>query len=141
MAYGVKSVSERESSVDFRGGGLLVLKALAYIRQHAPSNAVATSEVARHCRVSRRLLEVRFRQILNRTVHDEIEEMRLRLVCNMLCETKLTVGDIVRKAGFSSLSYLCALFRKKFGCTMRTYRQSNGKLFPSAKHSGCKVQK
>ena len=125
MSYGVKSISERESSIDFSGGGLLVSTARKYIQQHAASRAVTLQEVADHCRVSRRLLEVRFRQILNRTVHDEIEASRLDSVCTMLCETKLTIGDIVRKTGFSSLSYLCALFRRKFGCTMRDYRAQN----------------
>ena len=125
MSYGVKSVSERESSIDFSGGGLLVSTARKYIQQHAASRAAATQEVADHCRVSRRLLEVRFRQLLNHTIHDEIDMIRLESVCTMLCETRLTIGDIVRKTGFSSLSYLCALFRRKFGCTMREYRANH----------------
>ena len=125
MSYGVKSVSDRGSSIDFSGGGLLVSTARKYIQQHAASRAVATQEVADHCRVSRRLLEVRFRQLLNHTIHDEIDMIRLESVCTMLCETRLTIGDIVRKTGFSSLSYLCALFRRKFGCTMREYRANH----------------
>ena len=123
MTYGVKAVSERESSIDFSGSGLLVSIARKYIQQHATSQ-VTVPDVANHCRVSRRLLEIRFKQILNHTVHDEIEKIRLNSVCTMLRETKLTIGDIVRKTGFSSMSYLCALFHKKFGCAMRTYRQN-----------------
>ncbi len=61
---------------------------------------------------------------MERTVHNEIANVRLDAVCAMLAETNLTIGDIVRKTGFSSLSYLCSLFLQKFGCTMRTYRQA-----------------
>ena len=104
------------------GSNPTISTARKYIRKHAPTRDVAVSEVADHCRVSLRLLEVRFRQILNHTVHDEIEASRLDSVCTMLSETKLTIGDIVRKTGFSSISYLCAIFRRKFGCTMRDYR-------------------
>ena len=122
LTYGVKAVNERESSIDFRSGGLLVSTAREYIRQHATSQ-VSVSEVASHSRVSRRLLEIRFRQILGCTVHDEIERIRIESVRTMLRETSLPIKEIARRTGFSSSSYLCYLFLRKFGCTMRAYRQ------------------
>ena len=123
MYYGVKSITERESTTDFRGGGLLVSMACEYIRNKATSR-ISVQDVALHCHVSRRLLELRFNQILEHTVHDEIEMVRLRTVCAKLRETRLPIGDISRLSGFSSHAYLCTLFQKKFGCTMRTYRMS-----------------
>ena len=123
MVYGVKSVTERESSVDFRGGGLLVSTASEYIRQHATTR-LSVQDIADFCHVSRRLLELRFRQILEHSVHDEIEQVRLRTVCTKLRETRIPLNEIVRQSGFSSLAYLCALFQRKFGCTMRSYRTS-----------------
>ncbi len=134
MKYGVKGISERESSIDFRGGGLLVSIARKYIRQNA-NTPITVQDVADHCHVSRRLLELRFREIMERTVHNEIANVRLDAVCAMLAETNLTIGDIVRKTGFSSLSYLCSLFLQKFGCTMRAYRQSC-KLSPRCRRQG-----
>ena len=121
MTYGVRSVSERESTMDFRGGGLLVSTACEYIRSYA-SDAPSVQDVANHCRVSRRLLELRFREINECSVREEIERTRLKKVCTLLRETKIPLGEIARRTGYASQPNLCALFRKRFGCSMRDFR-------------------
>ena len=121
MTYGVRGVSERESTMDFRGGGLLVSTACEYIRSHA-SDAPSVQDVANHCRVSRRLLELRFREINECSVREEIERTRLKKVCTLLRETKIPLNEIARRTGYASPPNLCALFRKRFGCSMREFR-------------------
>lgn len=121
MTYAVKSVSERESTMDFRGGGLLVSTACEYIRSHAV-NAITVQSVANHCRVSRRLLELRFREINECTVREEIERARLKKVCSLLRETRIPISEIAHRSGFSSQTNLAALFRKRFNCSMRDFR-------------------
>ena len=123
LTYGVKNVSERESTMDFRGGGLLVSTACEYIRSHA-SDAPSVQDVASHCRVSRRLLELRFREINECSVREEIERTRLKKVCTLLRETKIPLGEIARRTGYASHPNLCALFQKRFGCSMRSFRNN-----------------
>jgi len=129
MTYGIVTITERESTTDLHGGGLLVSTACEYIRLHAATR-MSVPQVADFCKVSQRLLELRFREILGRNIRAEIERIRLRSVCSLLQGTNLPLNDVCRRAGFSAPAYLCTLFKKKFGCTMREYR-SNTATWPT----------
>ncbi|OQC23407.1 MAG: HTH-type transcriptional activator RhaS [Verrucomicrobia bacterium ADurb.Bin070] len=50
--------------------------------------------------------------------------MRLERVCTLLRETNRQIGEIVHACGFDSESHVSALFRRRFGCTMRDYRKT-----------------
>jgi transcriptional regulator GlxA family with amidase domain len=80
--------------------------------------------VARHVSASRRLIEIRFRDSLGHTILDEIQRVRLERVCTLLRETNRQIGEIVHACGFDSESHVSALFRRRFGCTMRDYRKT-----------------
>jgi AraC-like DNA-binding protein len=80
--------------------------------------------VAEKLNVSRRLLEMRFRDVLGTGVSEELRRVRLESVCRQLRSTNLSIGEISAKSGFSSSSHLNALFRKTYGMTMRDWRNS-----------------
>ena len=121
MTYGIRDIVERASTVDLRGGGLLVSMATAFIRLNA-MRPITVGDVAGHGRVSLRLLELRFKAILNHGVRDEIENVRLENVKQMLRETGLSIKEIGYHCGFPSPAGLCAVFKRKFGKSPQVWR-------------------
>ena len=142
MTYGIRDIVERASTRDLRGGGLLVSMATAFIRLNA-MRSIKVNDVASHCRVSLRLLELRFKAILNHGVRDEIENVRLTNVKQMLHETDLSIKEIGYRCGFQSPACLCTVFKRKFGKSPQVWRstvalcphshleQSTGRIFTS----------
>lgn len=98
-----------------------VAGALAFIHQ-TKGRGITVNDIAQHVAVSRRYLEVRFRQELNRTILQEIQRVRLDNAKNLLESTDYSVSKIADLAGLSSASYLIQLFRQQLDTTPAQYR-------------------
>ena len=125
LEYGVKTIVERASTCDLRGGGRIVATACEFIRIHAGED-IAVADIAKALNVSRRTLELRFSEILGRGVGETLCRERLDRVSRLLRETDRTVLDICFDSGFKSPSYLKALFKKTYGMTMSEWRGRGG---------------
>lgn len=101
----------------------LVREALSFIQLNALS-PIGVPEIVKHSGVSRRLLEQRFRRIMQRTMQDELRRTRLKRVRILLTETNLSITAIAKACGFADKSYLGKVFRKAYGITMTRYRAS-----------------
>ena len=99
----------------------VVARALEFIWLNA-QNPIGVPEIVRHAGVSRRLLEMRFRKALARTIQEELQRTRLKRVTTLLAETNLSVSAIAKTCGFTSKSYLGRVFRHTFHTTMTRYR-------------------
>lgn len=119
--YGVRSIAERASTQDIRGGGRLVGLAREYIRQHA-TEPITAAQIAKELNVSPRTLERRFCEILHCGVAKTLRDYRLECACALLRETDRTINDISCNVGFDSPNHLKAAFKKAFGMTMSDYR-------------------
>lgn len=108
LKYGVRAIVERTSTVDLRGGGRLVSLANSYLRQNFRSR-LSISDLAKSLNVSRRLLEIRYREIMGRTVHEEWSRLRLEEAKRLL-SARLPVESVFERCGFSTV----AAFRKAF---------------------------
>lgn len=121
--YHVKATVMRSSLGHAGTGGKLVQRAMELIRDHALEyRGVGT--YAAQLKVSRRLLDRRFRQITGRSILDVVQETRLENVCSLLRSTQLPISEICKTVAFGSGTYLLRLFRDKMGMTMRAYRKS-----------------
>ena len=80
------------------------------------------SEIARLCHVSRRLLEVRFRETLHRTPREELERIRLHAARRLLLQTDRNLDEIAERTGFSHAGLLISRFRALFGETPGKFR-------------------
>lgn len=101
-----------------------IVQALSYIRQHA-SNQITVNDVARACHLSRRGLEQRFREKLDRTPGGEIRRVRLENVQQLLLDTQDSIASIAFQYGFASGASLCQSFQKQFGQSPGQYRQTH----------------
>jgi len=100
-----------------------ISKALQLIRDHGCTE-LSVDDVARHCGLSRSVLQRRFRKLLNHTVHQEIINVRVKRACQLLAETDLTLIDIAEKAGFKHQEYMGVVFRKHLGMTPAHFRRN-----------------
>ena len=101
----------------------LMAKAMAFI-QESLGTRITVADVARHLNVSRRLLEMKARKSIGRTVCDEIQRLRLNRARNLLRNTKMTVSEIAAECGFYDPSHLGLWFRKTFRLTPTAFRAS-----------------
>ncbi len=122
----VKKVVSRESTADPSPAGKLVQKAVTFVDRHA-TDGICVGDVAHHLKCSRRLADLRFRELQKRTILDAITERRLEEVKRLLAETDDTIEVIAGKCGYKSASHLMSLFRKRFSMTMRDFRRTAAK--------------
>lgn len=97
--------------------------ALEFIREHSMTG-IAVSDVAEFCHVSRRSLEQRFRDKLNRSPGEEIRRMRLEHVQRLLLDTEKNIATIAFETGFASGASLSQAFQKHFAQSPNTFRLS-----------------
>ena len=126
LVCGMNGITERGSTQNLRGAARLVSLACEYIAKNAcRSGGINQFDVAQHLGVSVRTLQLRFQEAMFAdSILNEIQRVQLENVCRMLTTTKRTIKDITFASGFGSLSRLKAIFVKKFGMSMREYRNA-----------------
>ena len=120
--YGVLRTEERMSTQNVTGAHLRVAKALAIIRAEA-ARGIRAADIAARLGISTRLLEMTFRKTLGRSVREELLDFRLTQAKRLLKTTSKGVAEIAAASGFRTPSALKAIFRKKFGCSLRDCRR------------------
>ncbi len=101
-----------------------VAQALRLIREHA-TVGIDVDTIARQVGLSRSVLQRRFRQHLDHTVHDEILAARTRRACQLLAETDLPIAEIALRCGFNHQEYLGHVLRARLQTTPLRYRKQH----------------
>ena len=99
-----------------------VAEAVRFIRRNA-KRSLQVNEVAEAAALSRRVLEKRFRLILNRSVHEEIKRVRINLLTEMLTQTDMSISEITAEMGFPGAEHVARYFRKVKGMSLIDYRK------------------
>jgi len=99
-----------------------ISEALQYIRRHAHAN-IRVTDVLKTLSLSRRSLEHRFKKLVGRTPHEEIQRVRLNSVKRLLSETELSIAAIAERSGYEHGEYMTAVFRRVTGLTPSEYRR------------------
>ena len=126
--FGVRGIVERISTSDPNEAGRMVGRAQEFIRENAMTAGLTVGDVAKASGASIRLLQKNFRAVTGVTVSETIQNARLRRVCSLLSETSTPIGRIAELCGFGDDAHLKKLFRRRFRCTMRDWR--NGRRQP-----------
>lgn len=120
-AYGISEIFARESTAIANRNGKIVQRIDEIInRDFATIDSIA--KIARDLNASRRLIDLRYRQVKGISIHDAILNRRLERVKVLLKETSLSTDEIAANCGFSSETYLMRVFRQHYGITLRNYR-------------------
>jgi len=100
-----------------------VAQAVMLIRDRA-CDGLRVAEVLRRACLSRTALELRFKRILGRTVHQEIQRVRVERVEQLLTTTDMPLKQIASYAGYRYHEYMMRAFRQATGKTPSQYRKS-----------------
>ena len=119
----IKEVVRRESTCELSSAGRLVQKAVVYIDRHA-LEGIGVEDVVRHLKCSRRLADLRFRELQKRSILQAITERRLDEVKRRLRETREKMDSIAAACGYSNPNYLKNLFKKRFAMSMGAFRRA-----------------
>jgi LacI family transcriptional regulator len=99
-----------------------VAAALHFLHDRA-AEPIGVGDLVKHLMISRRGLEIRFRKVVGRTIHEELQRVRLERARRLLLETDLAVPGVAEASGFASASYLAQVFRRAFGITPARFRR------------------
>ena len=100
----------------------IVAEAVRFIREYA-CDEIGVDDVVNHVRISRSVLQRKFRQELARSIYDEIMQVRLSYAQRLLAESDLSIGIVADKSGFGSQEYMTDVFRRKLGNPPAKYRK------------------
>jgi LacI family transcriptional regulator len=101
---------------------LPVAKALRFIADRYTDRLLSVNDVTHASGISRRPLEILFRQELRRTINAEIIRVRLARATELLSSTEQSVQHIADAVGFTRPNHLCRIFRQRFAMTPTQYR-------------------
>ena len=121
LFVGVKQIVRRESTAELSHAGKLVQRALVYIRKNA-LKGISVGDVAEHLHISRRLADLRFRELQGTTIGETIISVRLEEVKRLLRETNEPIDTIAARCGYENPNYLKNLFKRRFAMPMREFR-------------------
>ena len=119
--FGPLLVERRKSTRGYGRRASFVPEAVETIRREACEGLTAAALIARSP-VSKRLFNLRFREAMGHTVHDEIEHVRLERVFSLLADTELPLGVIADMCGFGSAVELRQIFKARTGLSMTAWR-------------------
>ncbi len=91
-----------------------VKRALQYIEDNIDKK-LRIQTIADHCRVSRRTLEISFRNSRSCSIGDYIRQSKIHLAAESLLTTSQTIGQISARLGYSSLSTFSRDFSAHYG--------------------------
>ena len=121
---GVTRIVERESTRPPVPAAHLIKRALKFISENAVKG-IGPKDVAAHLGISRTLLDLRFREMETKTVGEFITERRLAILSAMLKKSKIPAVRLTKECGFGNINHAKAVFKKRFGMTMREWRRRN----------------
>lgn len=117
-------IVERESAQPVQPATVLVDRAVSFISANA-CRGIGVPDVVRHTCVSRSLLDLRFRQLRGRSIHQEILDVRFARLTDLLRVSTSSIGLLASECGFNDTDNLMRQFKRRYGCTMRTWRTQN----------------
>ena len=119
-----KKVVERETTQPVTSSAHLVGKVLAYINANA-TKGVGVRDVVRELGCSRRLADLRFREIAGTTMLKALTARRMKELKRLLRETDIPIRQAAERSGFTCLKRLERLFRSEEGISMREWRANH----------------
>ena len=127
-----KNFLSQRSRLGVRGGNRQVIEdTLEYIRNNLTTEMDITL-LAHRASFSRIYFHKLFKASTGRTIHQYIEEQRIKKAINLMISTDMTLSQVAYECGFSSQSYFCYAFKRNTGKTPRTYAKEIANQYNNA---------
>ena len=99
-----------------------ILTVLNYIHRNL-SKPLNVDDLVALVPLSRRLLEIRFRQATRQSIHQYISTLRMERFAQLLQATSDPVSDVATQVGIDNIKNLSRQFKLAKGCTPQEYRK------------------
>ena len=103
-----------------KGNYDVTMKVINYIKENISSD-LTLEKVAKYAGFSPIHFHNYFKSSTGRTLHEYVEEQRIKKAVNLLITTDYTLSEIAYECGFSSQSYFSFAFKRKMNKTPREY--------------------
>ncbi len=101
-----------------------ILTALKYIHQNL-ANSISVKDIVKQVPLSRRLLEIRFRQATGQSIYQYMSDLRIERFSQLLLASDAPIADLAMEVGFPDSKNLARQFKVWKGCTPLEYRKKN----------------
>lgn len=118
------SVISNASSDIFATKDKYILQVLDFIK-HNINRSINVKDILSQVPLSRRLLEMRFKEATGTSVYHYIIECRIDHFASLLETTNLAICDIIAQLGINNYGSFSQLFKAKKSCTPHCYRNRN----------------
>ena len=115
-----RGVIQRASTGHEQVHDRVIATALSYLRKNYLS-PIGVAEIVAAVGVSRRVLEMRFRQVLNRGIHEELTRLRIEEAKRQISNQDASITVIAEACGFSSIHYFSTAFKRETGVSPKRY--------------------
>ena len=115
----------RKSTEKYNITNEYILQVVHYIEKHFTSE-INIEELTRLVPLSRRNLEVKFKNEMGTTIYQFILNCRIDYFTHLLLTTNRPLFDLSIDAGFSDYKNISRLFKRMKGCTPLEYREKFG---------------
>ena len=88
-------------------------------REFDVADAIAGSDLGR------RSLEIRFRELRGRSIHEEIQHARVSRAMRLLKDPALSIGQVASECGFTDAPHFSLMFRRLTGLAPSHWRAAN----------------
>ncbi|CAI8361135.1 MAG: Xylose operon regulatory protein [Opitutia bacterium UBA7350] len=117
-----RSVTQRQSTDELAVSDPAVRIALEYMQTQL-RRSIGTEDIARVAGISRRSLEIRFKEQMHVSVHERLIETRLYNAMQLFADKSHSITDIAALSGFCNAPHFTRTFKKKHGTTPLKYRK------------------
>jgi LacI family transcriptional regulator len=118
-------VVTRQSTDIFAVDDPEVAAALRYIRQNS-RRAIQITDLAQQSTLSQRALQLHFKAVLGKTIHDVINQSRAEHIAQLLLQTKKTISQIADESHFAGGDHISRFFKRHKGMTPGQFRKRFG---------------
>ncbi len=131
LIYSITKDTKRNSVVNAKNSNALIIeKAVKYIKDNL-TESLSLEAVSEYVALSPIYFHNCFKTAVGKTLHDFVEEIRIKEAINLLTTTNMTLTEIAYRCGFSSQSYFSFVFKRRMKTTPRMYlKQLNEQYTP-----------
>ena len=119
-------IVERISTAAFATKDKEIQKAVMFI-YHNRHKKISVKDVVSNVALSRRLLEVRFKEVTGQSIYQYIADLKIKTFSEMLLETDDQVINIALSLGENDAKSISKRFKATYGCSPNEWRSRHGK--------------
>jgi len=120
--FGAKRVEQRMSTTDMHGSVNRAVRARKWLRDNC-GEPFEIRQVAAYVGCSTRMLQIIYKAVFGRTMHEDVIEMRLERARKLLTDTDIPVLRIPERCGSDAPNHFQRLFKARTGMSMLQWRR------------------